>query len=145
MGNKAVITASTSQIEGIGIYLHWNGSLPTVLAFLDTAKLLGYRSPSSDESYGMARLCGLICAFLGIDNERGIGIGELSRLDCNNYDNGVYVIGNDWEIIDRWGEGSTNESIDDARKSEQYIETMDYIKSKLVAWNISSAVWNPSK
>jgi hypothetical protein len=30
----------------------------------------------------------------------------LTRLDCDNWDNGVYQIGENWEIVGRWGKGS---------------------------------------
>ena len=105
MGNRAVITASTLQTQGVGIYLHWNGGPESVLAFLDVARERGYRDPGRDDQYAMARLCGLICEFFG-PGDSSVGIGPLDQLDCNNYDNGVYVIGEGWEVIDRWGAGS---------------------------------------
>lgn len=123
MGNRAVITASGSHTEGVGIYVHWNGGIESVVAFLDVAKARGFRCPSSDESYGMARLCGLIHEFFGVDQDTSLGIGTLSQLDCDNYDNGVYVIGKDWALADRWGKGSQPRNDGDiwaARQSEQY-------------------------
>lgn len=123
MGNRAVITASNSTTKGIGIYLHWNGGIESVQAFLDVAKARGFRDPTSDESYGMARLCGLIHEFFGVDQDTSLGIGTLEQLDCDNYDNGVYVIGEGWQIKSRWGKGSTlftAGSVDIARQDEQY-------------------------
>ena len=38
MGNRAVITFSGSRSTGVGIYLHWNGGLESVLAFLDAVR-----------------------------------------------------------------------------------------------------------
>jgi len=105
MGNRAVITASTSQTEGAGIYLHWNGGPESVLAFLDVARERGFRDPAGDDQYAMARLCGLICEFFG-HGDSSIGIGALNELDCNNHDNGVYVIGKGWTVVDRWGAGA---------------------------------------
>lgn len=102
MGNRAVIT---TENKDIGIYVHWNGGLDSVLAFLDTAKVRGYRSPSHDCSYGMARLCGLLHEFFGPEDGLSLGIGPLDRLDCDNFDNGVYVIGGNWEIVEWYGEG----------------------------------------
>ena len=53
-----------------------------------------------------------------------VGIGPLDQLDCNNYDNGVYVIGDGWTVIDRWGAGSepmpTSTTHMSARQLEQY-------------------------
>ena len=136
MGNRAVITASNNKTEGQGIYLHWNGGIESVLAFLDTARQLKYRSPESDNSYGMARLCGLICLMLGVRSDTGVGIGDLKQLDCDNYDNGVYVVGTDWQLVDRWGEGSspvTLESIEAARASQQYQSMIEHISALLNA------------
>lgn len=123
MGNRAVITASTSHTKGIGIYLHWNGGIESVQAFLDVAKARGFRDPTYDESYGMARLCGLIHEFFGVDQDTSLGIGTLEQLDCDNYDNGVFVIGKGWAITERWGKGSqvfTPGAVDMARANEQY-------------------------
>jgi len=134
MGNRAVIAASNSTEQGLGIYLHWNGGIESVLAFLDTAKQLGYRSPVGDESYGMARLCGLICLFGGLRNSTGVGINDLSKLDCDNFDNGVFVVGDNWELVDRWGKGSqplNAEAIHAARASKHYELMVDSLVSLL--------------
>lgn len=106
MGNRAVITASTTQTTGVGIYVHWNGGLESVLAFLHVAKERGYRDTTYDTTYAMARLCGLVCEFFDLKSSTCVGIGQLKELDCDNRDNGVYVIGADWTIKSRWGEGS---------------------------------------
>lgn len=123
MGNRAVITASKDKNFGVGIYLHWNGGIESIVAFLDSAKQRGYRDPESDSTYAMARLCGLLHEFFGVESSTSLGIGELKRLDCDNFDNGVYVIGNDWQITERYGEGSRpldlNE-INAIRKTEKY-------------------------
>ena len=133
MGNRAVITTSASRSTGIGIYLHWNGGLESVLAFLAAAKARGYRrpDPNGDTSYAMARLCGLICEFTGLREETGIGIGTLKELDTDNYDNGTYVIGGDWELLSRWGRGrscrKTVEELDE-RERMQYDGILVHLK-----------------
>ena len=106
MGNRAVITASTKRTGAVGIYLHWNGGVESVLAFCHAAKARGFRDPASDDSYAMARLCGLIHEFFGVNESTSLGLGCIENLDTDNYDNGTYVIGKGWEIVDRWGEGS---------------------------------------
>jgi hypothetical protein len=130
MGNRAVITASKTRTKGVGIYLHWNGGEESVQAFLDVAKARGFRDPSSDESYGLARLCGLIHEFFGVDQDTSLGIGTLEQLDCDNYDNGVYVIGKDWQVVDRWGKGSRTFNIDQARAGEQYAGIVEQLTLK---------------
>ena len=119
MGNRAVITTSTSRTTGVGIYVHYNGGLESVLAFLHVAKERGYRDPTNDTAYGMARLCGLVCEFFGLKLDTCVGIGQLKELDCDNRDNGVYVIGAGWTIKSRWGEGSNPSKTLDALNDEQ--------------------------
>ena len=101
MGNRAVITTSKStdikNSTDIGIYLHWNGGCDSVQAFLKYCELKGYRSPEKD-NYGWARLCQVIGNFFG--GELSIGIDSCCSLDCDNWDNGVYII-KDWKIVGR--------------------------------------------
>lgn len=101
MGNRAVITVSkeldVANSNDIGVYLHWNGGRDSVEAFLLYCKLRGYRSPETD-NFGWARLCQVIGNYFGGD--LSIGIDRCCCLDCDNWDNGVYVIEN-WEIVDR--------------------------------------------
>lgn len=101
MGNRAVITTSTSlepKASGeIGVYLHWNGGRHSVEAFLTYCKIKGYRPPEED-CYGWARLCQVIGNYFG--GGLSIGIDRCDRLDCDNHDNGVYVI-KDWRIVGR--------------------------------------------
>lgn len=35
-----------------------------------------------------------------------MGVGTLSELDVDNYDNGAYLIGKGWTVVGRWGKGS---------------------------------------
>ena len=95
MGNRAVIAFEGSKT---GIYLHWNGGESSVRAFLDCARELGVRDPVRD-SYGIARLIQIIGNFFG--GSLSIGVGALESLDQNNFDNGVYWIGKDWQIVKR--------------------------------------------
>ena len=98
MGNRAVITTRENfNNDGVGVYLHWNGGKDSVEAFLTYCKMKGYRTPTED-NYGRARPCQVIGHFFG--GELSIGIDKCSHLDCNNYDNGTYII-DGWEIVDR--------------------------------------------
>lgn len=98
MGNRAVITTKRNfENDGVGVYLHWNGGRDSVEAFLKYCELKGYWEPSYD-NYGWARLCQVIGNFFGGDSS--LGIDKISRLDCDNYDNGVYII-EGWDIVDR--------------------------------------------
>ena len=98
MGNRAVITTKENMDNnGIGVYLHWNGGRDSVRAFLKYCELKGYRAPSED-NYGWARLCQVIGNFFG--GGSSLGIDTVNHLDCNNWDNGVYLI-EGWEIVGR--------------------------------------------
>lgn len=98
MGNRAVITTRENfNNDGVGVYLHWNGGKDSVKAFLAYCKIKGYRSPDTD-CYGWARLAQVIGNFFG--GELSVGIDKVSRLDCDNWDNGTYII-EGWNIVGR--------------------------------------------
>ena len=122
MGNRAVVTfAKRCEIEKylvpsqngsdgqklkgfvadnphrVGVYLHWNGGRDSIEAFLGACKELGYRDGARD-SYGVARFTQTVCNFFGRDG-LPVGVDTLEHLDTNNGDNGVYVVGDNWEII----------------------------------------------
>ena len=98
MGNRAVITSKENfENNGIGIYLHWNGGRDSIEAFLKYCELKGYREPTSD-CYGWARLTQVIANFFG--GSTSLGVDVVNNLDCDNYDNGVYII-DGWNIVDR--------------------------------------------
>ena len=94
MGNRAVITTKDMNI---GVYLHWNGGRDSVNAFLTYCKMKGYAPPEKD-CYGWARLCQVIGNFFG--GVHSVGIDRVEYLDCDNYDNGTYII-EKWNIVDR--------------------------------------------
>jgi hypothetical protein len=83
----------------VGIYVHWNGGRDSIEGFLQACKELGYRAPGSDACYGMAQLVRAIGTFFG--DGLSLGIGTCGSLDCQNGDNGVYLIGGNWEIVGR--------------------------------------------
>lgn len=98
MGNRAVITYKGRGKKRVGIYLHWNGGRDSVNGFLAYCKAKNFRGPVSD-CYGMARLTQIISNFFG--GGLSIGVDTLDRLDCDNMDNGLYIIDDDWHIVGR--------------------------------------------
>ena len=119
MGNRAVITKVNNDNpnyeyangDQVGIYLHWNGGYDSVNAFLTYCKLKGFRGVETDESYAWARLTQVIANFFG--GGLSVGIDILKHLDCDNYDNGVYLINDKWEIVDRrYYEGEEQDEYD---------------------------------
>lgn len=98
MGNRCVITTEENfRNNGVGVYLHWNGGRDSVEAFLTYCKMKGFRSPETD-CYGWARLTQVCANFFG--GSLCIGIDTVDHLDCDNGDNGTYII-KDWEIVGR--------------------------------------------
>ena len=95
MGNRAVIQFTDTPI---GIYLHWNGGRNSVEAFLQGAREMGIRG--QDTSYRLARFTQLVGNFFG--GTYSLGIGLVEHLDTDNYDNGVYLVDNEMQIIDRY-------------------------------------------
>lgn len=105
MSNRAVITIGKAgdTPEALknkpAIYLHWNGGIESVAAFLAASKHLGIRSPGSDSAYFMGRFTQVIGNFFG--GSLSLGIGTVASLDSDNGDNGLYVVGGDFEIVAR--------------------------------------------
>lgn len=105
MGDRAVIVANDTtkqnQDKRIGIYLHWCGYEDCVKQFLQTAKDKGIRGVSSDPQYGWARLTQIIADEFSEEgnHERSVGIGIVKFLDTHNYDNGVYYIDDNFDIV----------------------------------------------
>jgi hypothetical protein len=94
MGNRAVVSVDGSKC---GIYLHWNGGRESVNAFLRVAKDLGVRDPISDPSYFLARFAQIAANFFG--GSTCVGVESLSKLDCDNGDNGHFIVGKGFEIV----------------------------------------------
>ena len=90
MGNRAVIT---TEAKDIGIYVHWNGGIDSVTAFLKYCELRGFR----DDDYGIARLTQIIANYFG--GTLSIGITAHPEKWVRGCDNGMYVI-KGWNIVE---------------------------------------------
>lgn len=125
MGNRAVIINQKDMLQDgrinpsqVGVYLHWNGGRDSVEAFLKYCELKCYRTPNYDP-YGWANLCKVVGNFFG--DGLSLGIGVAAELDCNNHDNGVYII-DGWKIVGRM---YTNGTEQDHYKLEEMLEEID--------------------
>jgi len=129
MGNRAVITTAPFSPANVGIYLHWNGGMASIEGFLQACRELGYRSPDSDPAYAMARLVSVITAFF--PEGLSVGLGTCDQLDCDNYDNGTYLIGGSWEIVGRLHNRGPEEINGDkvAQMSEAIVERLQAVVS----------------
>jgi len=102
--------------NSVGIYLHWNGGRDSVEGFLQAAKDYGLRSGS----YGVARLTQIIGnCFPGT---LSVGVDMLNKLDCDNYDNGVYWVDKEFNIVGR--EYNTRADF----KEQQQYKLADFVK-----------------
>jgi hypothetical protein len=120
MGNRAVIAFvddnGVQDENSVGIYLHWNGGRDSVEGFLQAAKDYGLRSGS----YGVARLTQIIGnCFPGT---LSVGVDMLNKLDCDNYDNGVYWVDKEFNIVGR--EYNTRADF----KEQQQYKLADFVK-----------------
>lgn len=107
MGNRAVITHAPFKQGNAAIYVHWNGGRESIEGFCGAAKELGFRSPDGDSAYGLARLTSIIALYFGLTQDTSVGIGTVSDFGTDQ-DNGVYVIGNDWQIVDHFHDAKSN-------------------------------------
>ncbi len=102
MGNRAVIVLDA--IPNIGVYVHWAGSPEDIDQFLAAAKSSGARSPGSDPNYALAALIHVVTTSV-YEGQKGellsVGVMDLIDQEADPGDNGVYVIGSNWEVIER--------------------------------------------
>lgn len=130
MGNRAVIvtedTTYANSDKKIGLYVHWYGDKDVVQSVLDECKEKGVRDFRSDELYFWARFCQIFADRITKDDlecefesakahayEIGIGIGIVSQLDCYNYDNGVYYINKEFQIVKQTSGKELEEEVKD--------------------------------
>lgn len=93
MGNRAVVTFTHSP--ELAIYCHWNGGSESIRAFLQCAQRYGIRG----DSYGVARLAQIVGNFFG--GNLSLGLSLLKESDQDNWDNGVFVVNEKWQIVER--------------------------------------------
>lgn len=94
MGNRAIIKP---EGKDIGVYLHWNGGIDSVTAFLKYCELRRFRG--FDDDYGMARFCQVVGNFFGGSLSIGIETGVIENEDYAKFiDNGIYVV-KGWKIV----------------------------------------------
>lgn len=107
MGNRAIVKP---EGKDIGVYLHWNGGIDSVTAFLKYFELKQHRG--FDDKYGMARFCQVVGNFFGGNLSLGIET-DVRESEVEDYwlDNGIYVV-KDWEIVRHIGGEDYHEGYD---------------------------------
>lgn len=121
MGNRAVITFDPKPTgDSLGVYLHWNGGAESVYAFLDALDHYAVRD-NSDAPYQLARFVQIVGNFLG--GTLSLGVGHLRQLDCDNGDNGLYVVTrNAKERTVRRSDGSFSEWWPESRVESERVQ-----------------------
>ena len=97
MGNRAVVTTKSATgfcEDSLGVYLHWNGGRDSITAFCKYCELQGLKSPEVDAK-SWNRFQQFVMNY-GLSAE----LDKCHNLDCDNGDNGVYMIEN-WQIVGR--------------------------------------------
>jgi len=116
MGNRGVIKFDDIPT---GIYLHWNGSIESVLAFLEATR----------QRIGPARqganLIGTIQTVANYFEYDGLSlyVGPVAEMDQDNHDNGTFIV-RGYEIVRRdfnvWPHGScTPKTADELSKTQR--------------------------
>lgn len=98
------------------IYLHWNGGLASVKAFIRAGKYFGVRCGQ----YGSARLVQIIGNWFG--GTLSLGIQSYGNIKNWNEDNGLYVVEN-WNIINQHNKPSCGNEID-LKKTKEILKNL---------------------
>lgn len=93
MGDRGTVRIVNDETS-VSMYLHWDGELASVYALAQYCRAHGYRC-EDDITYGMARLVGVACNYIGVDNGLSVGVASEWHED---WDNGNYTITDDWRI-----------------------------------------------
>lgn len=89
MGNRAYVVFESGEDRSPAIYLHWNGGLESIYAFLDAIK--DYQADQHSLGYSCARFVQLVGNTLGGTLSLGLTcFGKYDELNCD--DNGLYVV-----------------------------------------------------
>ena len=100
MGNRAVVTTKSATgfcEDSMGLYVHWNGGKDSITAFLKYCEMQGFKSPEID-SQSWQRMQQVILNYN--EGKSTVQVDICKNLDCDNMDNGVYMIEN-WQIVVR--------------------------------------------
>lgn len=110
MGNRAVITFAKTKSAPC-IYLHWNGGRASVEGFLRAARHLALNAPmlAGPRGHNFATQAQVLDAiasllaehFFGTEVGRTVYRETYGSADTDNWDNGVYVIDANFDIVGR--------------------------------------------
>ena len=91
MGNRAVISFDSAAQNAIAVYVHWNGGLDSIEAFLKTTRILmGTDGRMGDATYAKARFIQVVG--MNFPGALSFGVGTVKELGRWGHDNGLYII-----------------------------------------------------
>lgn len=136
MGNRAVITFVTTKTAPC-IYLHWHGGRASVEGFLKAAKALNLHAPLQEDPFCILAQTRVMDEFAETLAEFFFGtkVGKTvyretyGRADADNWDNGVYVIDENFDIVARHFKRHAEE-IDEKKTDDIYTNILRDIKER---------------
>lgn len=126
MGNRAVIAFNNNDHAPV-IYLHWNGGRASIEGFLQAARELGFDPEKfrSDASFMDAFATMIAARFFSCSVGHTVYREQYGKADVDNWDNGVYIISKNLQVIGRL-HNRNQEEVDPVKTSE--------IASSIVNW-----------
>lgn len=137
MGNRALITLKplTKENKVIAVYVHWNGGIESVKAICEVCKARGFRTPTDDPEYALARFIGVWHEFFGVTDSTSLGVMLMDWDAAKGFwsDNGIYTIGENWEITEHYfiNDDDSKESFE-LEVSEDQIKRYEGIKNAMI-------------
>lgn len=120
MGNRAVIAFDTFS-SAPAIHLHWNGGRASVEAFLQAGRVLGLNQGTKSEM--LDKLAEMIAArFFKCEVGHTVYREQYGKSNTDNWDNGVYLINENFEINGRKFKRHAEE--DDAEKTGAILDQL---------------------
>lgn len=127
MGNRATVSFAGLNAAGPCVYLHWNGGLCSVEAFLDIVR------PERDANGPAVHLTPIAArdAFARVAlayMKSSVYVGRFDECDTDNHDNGTYIVDSGLTIIGRAfvPEGYTEER-NERKRAEIVADALDKI------------------
>lgn len=130
MGNRAIVKPID---KNVGVYLHWNGGIESVSAFLEYCKLKEYRDfgGAYSDGYGIARFCQVVGNFFGGGLSVGLETDVTESEEMAEWiDNGIYVI-DGWDICRRIGAPDDKNMAEVSQEMLLYIDQQQPEKEQL--------------
>jgi hypothetical protein len=149
MGNRAVLSFGPEGKSTPGIYLHWNGGRASVEGILSACKTINDLAGLT-VAEKRDRVASVAASFIGGSTY----VGEVGKMDCDNWDNGLYTLNPDTlEIVGRNYTRGKGEEVD-AKKTAEIreaclrtiadVEKLETKAAQAAAWDDFFSIVNPN-